>query len=41
VCLECGEEMNLPGLIDKNVQEVYEQYRAMEGLLSITDIENK
>lgn len=39
VCSECGEEMNLPGLIDKNIQEVEEQYRYMEGLISVRDIE--
>lgn len=27
VCAECGEEMSIPGLIDKNVQEIDEQYR--------------
>ena len=40
VCAECGEEMSIPGLIDKNVQEVDEQYRKAEGLVSIDDIEN-
>ena len=39
VCAECGEEMSIPGLIDKNIQEVDEQYRAAEGLVSIEDIE--
>ena len=39
VCAECGEEMSIPGLIDKNVQEIDEQYRAAEGLVSIDDIE--
>ena len=39
VCAECGEEMSLPGLIDKNVQEIDEQYRVAEGLVSIDDIE--
>ena len=39
VCAECGEEMSIPGLIDKNVQEVDEQYGAAEGLVSIDDIE--
>lgn len=39
VCAECGEEMSIPGLIDKNVQEIDEQYRAVEGLVSIEDIE--
>ena len=33
VCAECGEEMSIPGLIDKNVQEVEEQYKAAEKTL--------
>lgn len=39
ICAECGKEMSIPGLIDKNVQEIDEQYRAAEGLVSIDDIE--
>lgn len=39
MCSECGKEMNIPGLIDKNIQEVDEQYRAYEGIVSIDDIE--
>lgn len=39
VCSECGEEMSIPGLIDKNVQEIDEQYRAAEGIVSMEDIE--
>ena len=39
VCAECGEEMSIPGLIDKNVREIDEQFRAAEGLVSIDDIE--
>ena len=39
VCSECGEDMSIPGLIDKNVQEIDEQYRAAESLVSIDDIE--
>ena len=39
ICAECGEEMSIPGLIDKNVREVDEQYRTIEGLVSIDDIE--
>ena len=39
VCAECGEEMSIPGLIDKNIQEIDEQYRTAEGLVSIDDIE--
>lgn len=39
VCSECGAEISIPGLIDKNVQEIDEQYRAAEGLVSVDDIE--
>ena len=39
VCVECGEEMSIPGLIDKNIQEVDKQYRAYEGIVSVDDIE--
>ena len=39
VCDECGEEMSIPGLIDRNIQEIDEQYRAYEGIVSIDDIE--
>lgn len=39
VCTECGEEMSIPGLIDKNILEIDEQYRVAEGLVSIDDIE--
>lgn len=39
VCAECGGEMSIPGLIDKNVQEIDEQYRAIEGIVTIEDIE--
>lgn len=39
VCAECGEEMNIPGIIDKNIQEIDEQYRSAEGIVSIDDIE--
>ncbi len=39
ICAECGEEMSIPGLIDKNIREVDKQYRAAEGLVSIDDIE--
>lgn len=31
--------MSIPGLIDKNVQEIDEQYRAVAGLVSPVDIE--
>ena len=39
VCDECGEEMSIPGLIDRNIQEIDEQYRTYEGIVSIEDIE--
>ena len=39
VCKECGEEMSIPGLIDTNIQEMDEQYREMEGIISIEEIE--
>lgn len=39
VCKNCGEEISLPGLIDKNIKEVDEQFRAFEGIVSIEDIE--
>ena len=39
ICSECGEEMSIPGLIDKNILEIDEQYRTAEGLVSIDDIE--
>ena len=30
LCAECGEEMSVPGLIDENLKEIEEQYRALE-----------
>lgn len=38
-CANCGEKVSIPGLIDKNVQEIDDQYRAAEGLVSVDDIE--
>lgn len=38
ICTQCGEEMSLPGLIDKNIQEIDEQYRSVESLVTIEDI---
>lgn len=38
ICNECGEEMPIPGLINKNVQEIDEQCRKLEDLVSINDI---
>lgn len=39
VCDECGKEMSIPGLIDRNIQEVDKQYRDYEGIVSVDDIE--
>lgn len=39
ICAECGEEMSIPGLMDQNVQEVDAQYRSIEGLATVGDIE--
>lgn len=37
-CSECGEEMDIPGLADYNMQSIDRQYRQMENLVSIDDI---
>ena len=39
VCDQCGEEMSIPGLMDRNIREFDEQYRAYEGIVSVDDIE--
>ncbi len=39
ICSQCGEEMSIPGLIDRNVQEIDEQYRETEGIVTVKDIE--
>lgn len=39
ICSKCGKEMSIPGIIDRNVKEIDDQYRALEGLVSISDIE--
>lgn len=39
VCKKCGEELSIPGLIDRNIKEIDEQYREAEGLVTIGDIE--
>lgn len=39
ICDACGEEMSIPGLIDRNIQEVDTQYRDYENIVSIYDIE--
>lgn len=37
-CTECAGEVCPPGLIDKNIKEIDEQFRAKEGIVSISDI---
>jgi putative zinc finger/helix-turn-helix YgiT family protein len=40
ICCECGNRMDIPGLLDLNNREIDEQYREKEGLIRIADIEN-
>lgn len=39
VCKNCGEEMNVPGIMDLRAKEIDEQYRTYEDIISISDIE--
>lgn len=39
ICDECGEEISINELIDSNLKEIDEQYRAYENIISIRDIE--
>jgi len=39
-CTECGGELNIPGLIDYNMQEIDQQYRAQECLVTPKDIQD-
>lgn len=39
ICKECGCEMDVPGLLDLNNQEIDEQYRDQEDIIPIGDIE--
>ena len=39
ICKECGCEMDVPGLLDLNNQEMDEQYRNKEDIIPIGDIE--
>ncbi len=40
VCDNCGSWKGVPGLIDKNVQEMEKQYRACESIASVHDMEH-
>lgn len=39
-CKNCGEELDIPGLLDLQMKEVDKQYRKEKGIVSINDIEN-
>ena len=39
ICDECGEEMDIPGLLDANIRAIDEQDRHAEGIVSIDDIQ--
>ena len=39
VCDECGEEIDIPGLLDLNMKSIDKQYRKKEGLISVEDIQ--
>lgn len=38
-CRNCGEELNIPGIMDQRSRELDAQYREMEELVSVSDIE--
>ncbi len=38
-CNECGGEMGIPGLMDYNVKEIDEQYRKVEKIITVEDID--
>ncbi|MBS5062703.1 MAG: DUF4065 domain-containing protein [Hungatella hathewayi] len=38
VCKECGEEMDIPGLLDLNIRERDEQFREAEDIVFVDDI---
>lgn len=39
ICNECGEEMSIPGLMDYNSKEIDAQYRSIENIVSVSDIQ--
>lgn len=40
ICDKCGEPINIPGLFDRNAQDIDRQYRNQEGIVSVEDIYN-
>lgn len=39
VCENCGEEVDIPGLLDRNAMEIDRQYRRAENIVQISDIQ--
>lgn len=39
ICTECGEQMNVSGLMDRNAQAIDAQYRQIENIVSVADIQ--
>lgn len=39
VCKNCGEEMNVPGIMDTRAREIDKQYREIEDIVSVSDIQ--
>lgn len=37
-CKNCGEEMNIPGIMDLRAREIDAQYRKIENIISVNDI---
>ena len=40
VCENCGEEINVPGIMDLRAREIDEQYREYEDIVRVDDIQN-
>ncbi len=40
ICEECGETVNIPGLMDRNAQEIDKQYRQKEDIVTVEDIKH-
>lgn len=39
ICDECGQEMDIPGLMDFNAKSIDQQYRDIEDIVSVDDIQ--
>jgi len=40
ICKTCGAELNVPGIMDLRAKEIDLQYRKLENIISVTEIEN-